>query len=45
MEWKRHVIQGGLTLYKLLTGESMFFCKLKFESRAAHAHPTQLSGV
>ena len=40
------MIQGGLTLYKLLIGDFfIFFCKLKFDSRAAHSHPTQPSGV
>ena len=41
MEWERHVIQGGLILSELLTGDS-FFCLgiSKFVSRATHAHPT-----
>ena len=39
MEWVRHVILGGFTWYKMLTGDSLF------DSRAAHAHPRQLSGV
>ena len=39
MEWERHVILGGFTWCKMLTGDSLF------DSRAAHAHPSQLSGV